>query len=145
MKQLTTNGSVGKSYSSGPGATDKHQTPVCNRQISPVCDVTFTSQKGDVKVCLYHMPVRQLSMNGWLVTVTQVAEADGCWWLFQIATGFADIPRIVRIFPELCHQYWAKLFRGTPPQYCRRLSLQNSTPFFSELHSEDNLEFSEFQ
>ena len=116
MKQLSTNGSVGKSYSSGPGATDKHQTPVCNRQTSPVCDVTLTSQTGDVKVGSYHMPVRQLSMNGWLVTVTQVAEADGCWWLFQIATGFADIPRIVRIFLEL-REYFQNCATNIGPNY----------------------------
>ena len=63
-----------------------------------------------------HMSVRQLSMNGWLVTVTQVAEADGCWWLFQIATGFADIPRIVRIFSELC-EYFQNCVTNIGPNY----------------------------
>ena len=58
--------------------------------------------------------MKQLSMNAsLLVTVTQMPEADGWWWLFQIATGFADIRRIVRIFRELC-QYWAELFRTIP-------------------------------
>ena len=51
-----------------------------------------------------------------LVTVTQVAEADGCWWLFQIATGFADIPRIVRIFSELC-EYFQNCGTNIGPNY----------------------------
>ena len=94
--------------------------------IRPVCNVTF---KGDMKVASTHMSVRQLSMNG---SVGNSYSSGGSRrGLFQIATGFADIPRIVRIFPELCRQYWAELFCGTLPQYCRRLILQNSTPFLS--------------
>ena len=56
-----------------------------------------------------------IDMNNfqWMAFGNIYSKAGSRWWLFQIATGFADIPWIVRIFPELC-QYWGELFRARP-------------------------------